>query len=92
MSDRYGNDECRECWPHDDSDCICDACQGTGYVKAEPTEYVVTLAYRRPPTVGMTAGLKRMTLDAARDLVAYAARRGMPGAHIVNADTLEVTR
>lgn len=34
MSDRYGNDECQLCWPHDDTDCTCEMCQGTGYVPA----------------------------------------------------------
>lgn len=38
MSDRYGNDECQECWPHDDSDCTCEHCSGTGYVPADDND------------------------------------------------------
>lgn len=26
------NVDCPDCWPHDDVDCVCDTCQGTGYV------------------------------------------------------------
>jgi len=30
--DEFGNFDCPDCHPHDDTDCTCDRCDGTGYV------------------------------------------------------------
>jgi hypothetical protein len=31
-ADRFGNVDCPDCSPHDDTDCTCETCSGTGYV------------------------------------------------------------
>jgi hypothetical protein len=33
--DRFGNVDCPDCRPHDDTDCTCTTCSGTGYVRPE---------------------------------------------------------